>query len=72
MKLTRREQVRSDLRSTPPDYGRGDSVNVDGIGMNLEVTTIKLGAKGWSIGVRDRATRMEWVVPAKNVWRDEA
>ena len=59
---------REDLKANPPSFSRGDRVNVDGIGNDLEVAAIKLGAQDWSIDVRMEDGRT-WVVPASRCWQ---
>lgn len=68
MTSTRREIARENLKENPPTFKIGDRINVDGIGEDLLVAGIKLGAQDWSIEVRmdDHQT---WIVPAKNCWQ---
>lgn len=68
MALTKRETAREDLKANPPTFKRGDRVNVDGVGEDLLVAGIKLGAQDWSIEVRMDDHRT-WIVPAKNCWQ---
>jgi hypothetical protein len=63
-----RESVRERLRANPPGFARGDRVNVDGLGTDLEVMSVKLGAQDWNVEVRFDDGRV-FNAPASNVWR---
>lgn len=51
-----------------PAFERGDRVNVDGIGEDFAVLSVKPGSTEWWVEVRNDDGRA-WNVPAGRVWQ---
>jgi len=65
--MTARKAGPAEKLGPRPEWGRGDRVNLDGIGEDMEVLSVKPGATAWWVEARFEDGRT-WKVPAERVW----